>query len=128
MPRITVAETRPITVTDIYNRTLNDLSRGLPRGKEFVAFDFPQRGQEFLKLDGTVGVHNSATYKFGGPRLIVATRRIMKYVFTETGDVQVPEPNQYYLNNDGTIGRATMTAGPNGPMPIVVMTQEEVAA
>lgn len=119
--------TLQVSVADIYGRPVESLGTQLGRRQQFSDFRMVRGREQFLKLDGTVTTHDpDSTYRFGGPRLIVAERSIRRYTFTETGREAIPTAGQWYMNDDGVIAQAQPGATYAQPYIIMERTEAEV--
>jgi hypothetical protein len=121
-----------ITVSDVYGRPLESLSTRLGRRQQFTDFrviGMTEPGITFLTLDGEIKTHDPAsTYRFGGPRLIVGTVPRRAFTFTETGDVRVPSPGEWYMDENGMTVQARPGAVYASPYMIVERAVVELPA
>lgn len=127
MPVRSIPESVPVTVAQVYGRSMSQLSTQLGRRQQFS--DFALVGNTavtFLALDGTVKRHNpSSAHKFGGPRLIITERVQQRVVFNPTGQVARPTFGQPYLNDDGGISYGTR--GMTDSYPTMTMSTENAS-
>lgn len=126
MPRINLTATRiEMTPEATYRMTREELEAKLTGRQEYVGFAVPEGTVTFLTMDGRLKQHNpTANYKFGGPRLIVAERRLRRIVFTETGDVRPMNRDEYGIDNEGRVFQADTHV--TEPFAIVTREVQEV--
>ena len=119
-----------VTVDNVYGSTVETLSATLGRNQEFIDFRYPHTGDNVMILDGRVKPFD-ADAKYGGPRLIVGSRTMRRFIFTETGNSARPGDGQPYIANPSefeaganpqiAFGRPGATYA--GPYPILTVEQ-----
>ena len=112
--------TRTFTPEEVYGMTHEELMEKLTGRQEYVDFGIvPPQPVKFLTLDGRIKTNDPTKDRnFGGPRLIIAERRLRRIVYTETGEMRAAQGNDAWIDENGHI----MTH--NTTLPVAIVTRE----